>query len=247
VTNVVLRTSQVNQERSIWLAEAVRRVPASHVKTVVHGGSMQSVDEQQDALFERAFGRNETPRTPRHQYIQIEGPDSIGKTTQAEMLGKALGIPVLKPSDKQDLDIQWAYKLALQNQGMTRYLLFAWMRSRALQYAKDMDTFILDRGPISPLVYQGFMDNVDIEAIMKIEKEILKDFRSLRTILLSAEKPFSRDANDEYDKLVYSKWKEWRHAYIKASLMWDSECMLIFCDGKTKEEIHQEIMENLGV
>jgi thymidylate kinase len=205
----------------------------------------QSVDEIQEENFTRAFGRDLMPRTPRHQYIQIEGPDGVGKTTQAEMLSKALGVPLIKPSDKQDLDIQWAYKLALQNKGMSRYLLFAWMRSRSLDFASDIDTFILDRGPISPIVYQGFMDNVNPEVIMQIEKEIFKDFRSLKTIILSADEPFSREENDEYDKLVFSKWKEWQLAYTKAALMWDSNCLFIHCSGKTKEQIHQEIMQGL--
>jgi len=203
----------------------------------------RSIDEIQEEEIQKTFGTVSKP-SPRRLIVQIEGPDGVGKTTQAEMLSKALKLPIIKPTDKEDDNIEWAYKMALESDGIERYLLFAWMRAYALNSCLALDTFIMDRGPISPLVYQGLMGNTDTKMILRVEREIFKRFRFLKTIVLLADAPFSRIENDSYDKLVYSKWKEWTNAYSKAAFMWSEDPVFIFCDKKTPEAIHEEIMEN---
>jgi len=203
----------------------------------------RSIDEMQEEVLHKAFG-NEIRVTPRRLLVQIEGPDGVGKSTQAKLLSKALNIPIIKATDKDDPVIKATYERALACEGVERYLLFAWMRCNSLRDAKLLDMSIMDRGPISPIVYQGFMGGVDLKAILRIEREIFKDFR-FKNIIMLADKPYIRDnSNDSYDDYVWKNWPQFKQAYIKAGLMWDNNPIFIFCDNKTQEEVHKEIMEN---
>lgn len=208
--------------------------------------SGMSIDEIQEKILQEAFG-NEVRSTPKRCIVQIEGPDGVGKSTQAKLLSEKLNIPIVKSTDKDEPVIKETYQRALACEGVERYLLFAWMRCNSLKDAKLLDMSIMDRGPISPLVYQGFMGGVDLKAILRMEREIFKDFRFVKNIIMLADKPYIREdssTNDSYDEYVWKNWPQFKQAYIKAGLMWDNNPIFVFCDNKTQEEVHEEIMEN---
>jgi thymidylate kinase len=162
-------------------------------------------------------------KTEEPVHIQLDGPDGCGKSTQCKLLGKALGLPVLKMEKAKkafktgDIEIQsWKWNDALAK--------------------RHTESFIVDRGFTSSLVYSKVYKRKNSLNYIEYVKYYLRPL----IIILTAthEELFRRRPVDAVITQVFRK--EVKKEY--ELLAWRENYPIINTTGKTKDEIHQEIL-----
>lgn len=112
-------------------------------------------------------------------YIQIEGPDAVGKSTITEALEKRLGNVdrYFDPGIKEDLEDWQQLRQFVKNidmSPMAETMMFFALRQELMTYVEkslnDNKTVIQDRGPLSTLIYQG---------LLKGQEQLIKDVESV--------------------------------------------------------------------
>jgi len=181
-------------------------------------------------------------------FITFEGNNGVGKSTQIELLKKRLeecGEKVVVTREPGGNGVEVAEKIRsfLREYGdmhaMTELLLL--FASRNEHYQKfirpkldDGFTVICDRFYDSSIVFQGVLNDIRIDDIMKLKHIALGDFEPDLTILLdlSYADAVSRistrnDDGDKYDLISCNQFETIRAAYLKLSEIFYKRCVVI--------------------
>lgn len=199
------------------------------------------------------------------KYIVIEGPEGVGKTTQAQMIAdglRAAGLPyklMREPDSQNDLTAR-AIRHITQDprypmNTKTEVLLYNAARSQSLELIRDSVNAgiccIVDRNYLTTLAiqYYGRGDIKDYDKINEIISFAVGDMEPDLTIVMDAETPMlverlkHRYQGDRFDNLDASFLDRVRSGYL-----WEAKqrnLPIVYATG-TKDEVFNEIWKHVA-
>jgi dTMP kinase len=199
------------------------------------------------------------------KYIVIEGPEGVGKTTQAQLIAdglRAAGLPVKlmrEPDSQNDLTAR-AIRHITQDprypmNTKTEVLLYNAARSQSLELIREsINTGIccvVDRNYLTTLAiqYYGRGDIKDYDKINQIIDFAVGDMEPDLTIIMDAETSTlmerlkDRFQGDRFDNLQQSFLER-----VRAGYLWEAkqrDLPVIYATG-TKEEVFKEIWKHVA-
>lgn len=160
----------------------------------------------------------------------IEGPDGIGKSTIARLLSFVLDLPIIKkPAAKKYFKKQMIEEMS-------------WMFNQMLSLF-SFDSFIVDRGPLSSLIYSDVYkrkDNLDyIYPILKKMKPVVVYLTSSNKNVVLERSPSDEVITEDYRLKVFDGYTEF---FKRQKLV---ECIKIDTYKKYPDEITGLILQEL--
>ncbi|MDR1375682.1 MAG: dTMP kinase [Holosporaceae bacterium] len=196
----------------------------------------------------------------RGKFITLEGGDGVGKSTQASLLEQRLRdlgekIYLTREPGGNELCEQIRDLLKIfrkMDRICSLLLLFAARREHFIQTISPLlerGYFVIcDRFYDSSLVYQGVLEGIPIESILKLKRLTLEDFEPDLTLVLdvkaesSAYRLKSRHLiQDEYDAMDIEKHDRIREGFRKIAETFSFRATLIDAEG-TQEAVHSRIL-----